>query len=210
MKYIFTFIILFLTSACGQLVKSDITVYHALPPQVSLKYKIASLPEQENSLEHQHYVNIVKQHLNALGFIENETDASVLVAILYGMDNGRIRTSHIPIYGQTGVSSSTTVGSMQTVGNLGMYTGTTTYNPTYGITGSQVISSTEFTTTLRLLLIDKKAISENKFIRIYDGKAISSGSYDNVSIVLPVMIESLFEDFPGKSGDSWSSRRAVK
>ena len=43
----------------------------------------------------------------------------------------------MPVYGQTGISSSNTFGTINTFGNTSTYSGSTYYTPSYGITGYQ-------------------------------------------------------------------------
>ncbi|MGD9579323.1 MAG: tetratricopeptide repeat protein, partial [Syntrophorhabdus sp.] len=47
----------------------------------------------------------------------------------------------LPIFGQTGVSSSFTTGTFNSYGPMTTYSGTTTYTPQYGITGYAPVSS---------------------------------------------------------------------
>ena len=102
--------------------------------------------EQEGSLEHKAYEQTVKQELIEKGFRETTLDqAEIVVFLFYGIDTGKQVVSSYPIIGQTGVSSSSTYGTVQSYGSYGTYSGTTTYTPQYGVVGTGVTSGTQYT-----------------------------------------------------------------
>jgi hypothetical protein len=49
-------------------------------------------------------------------------------------------------------------------------------------------------------LAERKELAEGRIKKIYEAKAVSSGSIGQLSSVLPTMIKAVFEDFPGKDG----------
>jgi hypothetical protein len=164
--------------------------------------------EQEGSLEHKAYEQVVRQELNAKGLREAALEhAEVVVFLSYGIDTGKEVVSSYPIIGQTGVSSGYTHGTVQSYGGYGTYSGTTTYTPTYGAVGTGVKSHTEYTRFLRVDLLDKKALAEANIKKLYEAKVVSRGSSGQLPAVLPTMIKALFEDFPGKSASTRTSTR---
>lgn len=189
-----------LASACTT-VRSHISVFHELDARiVGTTYALVPFKEQEGSLEHKTYEQAVKQELNAKGFKEAPFEqAKVVVFISYGIDTGKRVVTSYPIFGQTGVSSSHTYGTVQSYGSYGTYSGSTTYTPTYGVVGSGVGSRTEYTRILKLDILDKAAATEQKIKKLYEAEVISSGRSGQLAAVLPTMIKALFEDFPGKS-----------
>jgi hypothetical protein len=132
------------------------------------------------------------------------------VFLAYSIDTGREVVSSYPIIGQTGVSSSSTYGTVQSYGSYGTYSGTTTYTPTYGVVGTGVTSQTEYMRVLRLDIVDKHALAEGNIKKLYEGKVVSSGYSGQLVQVLPTMIKVLFEDFPGQNGSTRTSRRALQ
>jgi len=82
--------------------------------------------------------------------------------------------------------------------------------PTYGVVGTGVTSQTQYTRVLRLDIVDKQALAEGNIKKLYEGKVVSSGSSSQVAQVLPTMVKTLFEDFPGKSGNTRTSVRALQ
>lgn len=199
-----------LGTACST-VRSHISVFHELDAGVAgTTYALVPFKEQEGSLEHKTYEQAVKQGLNAKGFKEVPLEqAKVVVFISYGIDTGKQVVTSYPIFGQTGVSSSQTYGTVQSYGSYGTYSGTTTYAPTYGVVGSGVRSRTEYTRFLKLDILDKAAATEQKIKKLYEATVISSGKGGQLAAVLPIMIKALFEDFPGKSGSTRTVNRST-
>ena len=197
----FVLLLVLFTASC--LVRSQVTVFHDFEPNIKkTKYIILATEEQQNSLEHRSYEKLVKQQLSLKGFKEVSLDeADVVVMFSYGDDGGRQIVSSYPIFGQTGVSSSNTYGTVQSYGNSATYSGTTTYTPSYGIVGSGVASRTEYKRFLYLSMIDHSASKSGDGIkRIYEGKVVSNALNSNLPEAVPVMIKALFKEFPGESG----------
>lgn len=199
-------------SGCAMPLRSQIAVFHELPPKFAgTTYAMVPFKEQEGSLEHKAYEQAVKQELIEKGFRETTLDQAEMVVFLsYGIDTGRQVVSSYPIIGQTGVSSSSTYGTIQSYGSYGTYSGTTTYTPQYGVVGTGVTSGTEYTRFLGLELLEGNAFADGKIKKLYEGKVVSRGSTGQLAPVLPTMIKALFEDFPGKSGSTRTSSRALQ
>jgi hypothetical protein len=199
-------------TGCGMLLRSQIAVFHDLPEAFSgTTFTMLPLKDQEGSLEHKTYEQAVRQELNAKGFKDSPLEqAEVVVVLFYGIDTGKQIVSSYPIIGQTGVASSSTFGTVQRYGGLGTYSGTTTYTPRYGVVGTDVTSHTQYTRFLNVDLLDKKTLAEGKIKKLYEAKVVSTGSSSQLPAVLPTMVKALFEDFPGKSGSTRNSTRAIE
>lgn len=189
-------------SGCGAVIHSNVSVFHNLPKndsQPKVEYSFLKLEGQENSLEYDTYQLKIKNHLINNNFIENE-NSNLLISIQYGINNGKEKMGSTPIFGQTGVSSSYTSGTVTSYGGgYGSYSGATTYTPTYGVVGSSSHSYTEYTRYLNMYMYDK---SSKKVV--YEGKVVSSGSTGQLLPVIDEMMEALFKNFPGESGKSYS------
>jgi hypothetical protein len=198
-------------SGCA-LLRSQVAVFHQLPKDLSgTTYVMIPFKEQEGSLEHKAYEEAVRQELNAKGLRETTVNqAQVAVFLAYGIDTGKEVVSSYPIIGQTGVSSSSTYGTVQSYGSYGTYSGTTTYTPTYGVVGTGVTSQTQYTRVFRLDIVDKETLAEGNIKKLYEGKVVSSGYSGQLVQVLPTMIKALFEDFPGQNGSTRTSARALQ
>ncbi|GHV90799.1 hypothetical protein AGMMS50268_13020 [Spirochaetia bacterium] len=139
--------------------------------------------------------NEVKEYiikaLSQKGYIyaNNYSEANYALLIDYGIGEPEKITStySIPIFGQTGVQSSTTIGN------------STYYKPTYGITGSTTNTSTrtEYRRHLDILAYDnQKFLNENEEIQLWHSSAISTGSSNDLRLVMPYMVTAL-KDYIG-------------
>jgi Domain of unknown function (DUF4136) len=198
-------------SGCTYL-RSQVAVFHQLPKDFSgSTYAMIPFKEQQVSLEHKAYEEGVRQELNAKGFRETPVDqAQIVVFLAYGIDTGKEVVSSYPIIGQTGVSSSSTYGTIQSYGGYSTYPGTTTYTPTYGVVGTGVTSQTQYTRVFRLDMLDKQALAAGTVKKLYEGKVVSRGSSSQLAEVLPTMVKALFENFPGQNGSTRTSTRALQ
>lgn len=185
-------------------VTSHVEVFHQLQPSLTLSYSLMPFKEQEGKLEFATYANKVKEQLLAKGFVEAPADkAEVVVFIEYGIDDGKEVISSYPIWGQTGVASSTTYGNVTAYGNTGRYSGTTYNTPSYGVVGSGTSSDTVYKRYFKLEMIDNKNyLATKKLKNIYEAKVVSVGSTNSLTKIMPYMIRSLFDEFPGDSGTS--------
>jgi len=86
-------------------------------------------------LQFQEYSRYVQRALEARGFqpAQEAEDADVAIVLSYGIGDPQTRqyTYSLPVWGQTGVSSSHTYGTATAYGNTASYSGTTTYTPSY-------------------------------------------------------------------------------
>lgn len=195
---------IFFLSGCMGFVKSDVVVFHQLPESpVPARYIFMPLEGQENSLEYKTYQELFRQQLSKHQFTEVTPDKApeMVIVFNYGTDSGKEKLASIPIFGQTGVSSSSTYGVLNTYGNYGTYSGATTYTPEYGVVGSSIVSWTEFSRGLWLYIVDARTVGTKNLNVLYEGSVKSSGS-SQISRVMPAMVEALFKKFPGKSGES--------
>lgn len=198
-KIILGILAIALFSGCAR-VHSQVTVFHELPKIDGTKkiyYTFYDNPELTKSIEYKTYKAKIKTHLASKNFVETK-NARLRVFFVYGIDNGKTVTRSRAVFGQTGVSSSTTTGTIR--GNT--VSGTTTYKPTYGVVGHKQVSDTEYTRYLKLVIYDLKNKSS-----LYEGKVVSEGSSSELVAVMDAMIESLFDDFPGKSGTTKTVRK---
>ncbi|MDR2239508.1 MAG: DUF4136 domain-containing protein [Zoogloeaceae bacterium] len=198
-----------LLSGCASFVETKVSTFHELEPSLSgVTYALAPLKEQESSLEFQSYAKLVKAELEKRGMTEAPfNQAKYAIFIFYGIDDGKEIISSYPIFGQTGTRSSYTTGTVTSYGNMATYSGTTHKTPTYGVVGSGTSSNTVFTRYLNIDIIDIAKSGNGKVKKVYEGKATSSGSSSQLAPVMPAIVKSVFEDFPGKSGASRTSRQ---
>lgn len=207
------FVLLFvLLGGCATFVETRVSAFHELEQSLSgVTYALVSTNAQEGSLEFQSYAKLVKSELGKRGMTEAPFDqAKYAVFMLYGIDDGKQVMSSYPIFGQTGNGSSYTTGAVTSYGNTTSYSGTTYKTPTYGIVGAGARADTIFTRYLNIDIIDIAKSGNGKVQKVYEGRGISSGSSGQIAPVMPAIVRSVFEDFPGKSGASRISRQPLK
>jgi len=203
LRFIAISVALLFLGGCA-VVKSNVSVFHVLPEKPEhTKYAFLPLEGQKGSLEYQNYKALVRNELFKYQYEEVPiSKATVIVAFNYTIGGGKEKVSSVPTYGQTGVSSSTTRGTVRTYGNYGTYSGTTTYTPTYGITGYQAVSRTEYTRNVWLHIVDKASLESGEPKKLYEASVVSEGSSSQIVRVMPALVKAIFKEFPGKSGST--------
>ena len=212
-KKIFLIIVVFglLISGCADLqpfVSSNVSVFHNITEQHKGN-SIVVLPfqkELESSLEFQNYKKTIEDNLQKYGFnIVQEKDTSDFIAFVsYGVDGGKDKLVSSPVYGSTGGGSGTFSGSSYNYGTGGTtyYSGTTYSMPTFGVVGSRTSSITQYSRQLAMDLVETSTLESKKINKIYEGRLKSTGVCSMLSAMMPGMLESLFMDFPRKSGST--------
>ena len=192
---IYILAIIFLTTGCAE-VRTSVTTFYTSDHLA--RGPIVGVPldaQQANSLEFGHARDILYNKLSEIGYAPNPSGAGSQFAffVTYGVDSGRTATSAVPIFGQTGGSTSYSSG---TISHGGMpsasYSGTTTTMPTYGIIGAIPVSNRVFT---RHVNIDIYKLSDPPQ-KIYEIRAVSAGTCANISAVLPLIVDGIFKNFP--------------
>lgn len=191
---------LFLFSGCA----SRQLRYHVNVDSISsevapLKKSYVLLPGTKETtaddLQFKEFATYIHRALAAKGFMlaNNIEKADIAIFLVYGIGNPQenIYSYSLPVWGQTGVSSSTTYGTVNTFGNYGTFSGTTTYTPQYGITGytSHVGS---YTTYFRYILLDAYDLDvyrkEKKLSQVWRTTVTSTGSSGDLRRVFPVLV----------------------
>ena len=153
-----------------------------------------------NQLQYKEYTGYIERILLQKGYevIDNEGDVNecgVLILINYGITEPHesIYSYSTPIFGQTGVSSSYTTGTINNFGNTMSYSGSTTYTPQYGVIGSQSHIGTLITYS-RFLILDAYDLREsrktNKLVQLWSTFVVSTGSSGDLRAVFPVLLAS--------------------
>jgi hypothetical protein len=206
--------VLLLVSACAPIrvgpppVYSTVTVFHILPyAEQGASFAFIELPDQHDDLEYANYRDLIRSHLLAVGWVEaTPTTALRLVTFSYAIDQGRVATVHVPVWGETGIASATTSGTY----GYGMYSGTTTYTPSYGVTGTMPINVTQYSRVLRVEIANRPHDESTGPKRVYQADVVSVGRSGTLAPVMPAMIDALFLLFPGMSGQTRQETGTVR
>jgi hypothetical protein len=192
--------------------ETHVSAFHRMAQPKGLTYAMVPFREQQGSLEHASYAQMVSAELKRHGMVEvaESHQAAVAVFIRYGIDNGTQVRSTYPIIGQTGVAGSTTTGTVNRFGSMASVNATTTYTPTYGVVGSGTRTDTIYKRFFDLEVVEMASLSSGTPKKLYEGKALSSGSSPQLARVMPYMVESVFKEFPGPSPQTKAYRISEK
>lgn len=160
-----------------------------------------------DDLQFKEYASYVNRSLIKHGFVPVKSfeNANVAIFLVYGIGDPQEKqySYSLPVWGQTGISSSTTYGtsntygSLNTYGNYGTYSGntssssTTTYNPTYGIKGYTSHTGT-MVTYFRFMILEAIDLDEykstKKEVQLWKTTVTSSGSSGDLREVFPILV----------------------
>lgn len=168
-------------------------------PDASTKKRYVLMPGGKDidasDLQFIEYANYIEKILNERGFVKASQmpEADIAIFLSYGIGNPQTHqySYSLPVMGQTGVSSSSTYGTVSTsYGGVGTYSGATTYTPTYGVTGytSHVDSYTTYTRFLFMDAYDIAAYKQDqKMNQVWKTSVVSTGSSNDLRLVFPYM-----------------------
>lgn len=195
-------LLLFALSACASGFNSQVTRFASqLPaPQGQTFAVVADDPALAGGLEFSQYARLVEDRMARLGYRPAAPEAAtLLVRFDYGVDKGRERVRRSPLadpfwsdwygprYGYWGY------------GRRGFYRpasvwGYGWYDPWFD---GGVESYTVYTSGISLK-IDRKADGQ----RLFEGKAEAASVSNRLQYLVPNLVEAMFTDFPGNSGET--------
>lgn len=188
-----------LAAACTTPFKADVSRFESqLPaPQGQTFAVVADDPALSGGLEFSRYAELVDQQLLRLGYTETTPDkASLLVRFDYGVDNGREKVQSTGFYRDPFYSP--WYGYRSYGYWPGYYSrpwGYGFHDPWFG--GSDVRSYTVYTSGIDLK-IDRAADGK----RLFEGKAQALSTSNRLQYLVPNLVEAMFTDFPGNSGET--------
>lgn len=189
-------------SGCATTMRANVTTFHGQDHGGRGPISVRPVnEEQSTSLAFQSHSNLLIQNLMAVGYtaVQDSPSAQYVAFMTYGIDSGKTSTSVVPLYGLTGGGTSTTTGRItNSYGRSYNYNSTTSQMPTYGMVGAIPVTSTSYT---RELNIDIYREGERP-VKTYEIRAKSIGVCGNINIILPVIIEGVFKNFPHENGKS--------
>ncbi|WP_246449854.1 DUF4136 domain-containing protein [Qipengyuania soli] len=197
-------------AACATPFNADVSRFQTqLPaPAGESFFVVADDPALAGGLEFSQYADLVEAQMSRLGYVQaaSAEDASLLVRFDYGVDKGRERIRSTGFsdpfydpwygYGRLGYSR-------YPFGRSGFYRsrfygsrwGFGFYDPWFG--GPEVTSYTVFTSGIDMK-IDRAASGE----RLFEGKAQAISTSNRLQYLVPNLVEAMFTDFPGNSGET--------
>lgn len=182
-------------------VEARVSTYHRMSSIAGETFAIVPTEEQRNSLEWDSVAAKLSEEMSNAGAMPAPPEsAKLLVSFVYFMGAQGVKTINLPMIGQTGVSSATTTGTIRTNAYGSSYSGRTTYTPSIGVTGFVPMQVAQNERILRVVIMDGQEYANGGTKPLYEGKVSSIGRCDSVAVVVPYMIEALFQSFPGESG----------
>lgn len=158
---------------------------------------------KSESLETKSYAEVAAKKLVEKGLVRaaNQENADFLIAFSYGIDDGKIESSVVPLYlpGQT--YTSTTYGNAMAYNSSGgsatAYGTATTYGTTPGTVVPVPVSNTVYK---RTYFAGFYMMVDGKRQLVYEVRAVSVGSSGSFSEVADPVIGSAFSELPFPSG----------
>jgi hypothetical protein len=166
------------------------------------------IPENKNinrdDLSFSDYSKKLARVLSQNGMVESydikNTDFIILLGYAVGDPKQNVGSYSIPEWGQTGVASSNTYGTINSYGN---YSATTTYTPTYGITGYEngVYTYTTYSRIVDVNAYDGRLYQTNGQAKnLWSTRIASVGESADLRSVYPYMIFAAKPYFGKSSG----------
>ena len=207
-------------SACATGFNADVSRFQTqLPAPTGESFAVvADNPDLAGGLEFAQYADHVEAQMARLGYAQaaSPEEATLLVRFDYGVDEGRERIRSTGFndpfyspwrsYGRLGYYGArspfyrpryvrTRDGRLVRVGYAGSPWGYGFYDPWMG--GPEVTSYTVYTSGIDMK-IDRAATGE----RLFEGKAQALSRSDRLQYLVPNLVEAMFTDFPGNSGET--------
>ncbi|MEY3906360.1 MAG: hypothetical protein RIR59_1183 [Pseudomonadota bacterium] len=200
-------LILLGAAGCAQSFNAKVSRFQQMPPAQGQSFTVkAADPAQDGGLEFASYAQLVAGKLTALGYrpaAANDT-ANLVVKLDYTVDRGREKIRSAPSANRCWGYYDPWCGGFAYWGRpyrgryLGYYPGF--YDPfLFGPGGfdSGIESYTVFTSELNLR-IERADNGE----RVFEGKAQAQSLNDNLTYLVPNLVEAMFTGFPGNSGET--------
>ena len=192
-----------LTAGCASGLPTQVSRFQAMPAPQGQSFVVVPGEGGKGGLEFAQYAGLVSRHLTALGYREAPAreSANFVVELDYGVDEGRDRTvirrdPFRPIgygygYGRPYHYSR--------YGYFGRYRSPFYYgwDDPYWYRGyDRVESYTVYTSHLDMDISGADGRS------LFEGRAQARSTTDDLTALVPNLIEAMFTDFPGRSGET--------
>jgi hypothetical protein len=194
--------------ACTTGLSTQVSRFQAMPAPQGQSFIVQPAdPDDQGGLEFSQYAGQVRQHLLAQGFTEaaSPRDASLVVTLDYGVDNGQTKVRTTPGLG-FGYGSYGGYGFHRPYySRFGGFYGRRNpfyygwYDPFFdsGFGYPEVTSYTVYTSFVDM---DIKRTADGQ--SVFEGTAKARSGTDQLQVLVPNLIEALFTGFPGNSGET--------
>jgi hypothetical protein len=205
-------------SACVTGFPAQVSRYQAMPaPQGQSFFVVPANPAQAGGLEFQRFATQVAQQMQAQGYAPavSPQAATMLVAVNYGVDEGRTEIVHDPFdrgfYGSGYGSYYDPFFRRGYYGRpyysrFGYYGARSPFfygwdDPFWGSPfDSPYGGLRSYTTYQSYLDVDIRRRADNA--SLFEGHAKARSQTDNLGVLVPNLVEAMFTGFPGRSGET--------
>ncbi|MDF0541955.1 DUF4136 domain-containing protein [Sphingobium sp. H39-3-25] len=191
-------------SGCATNFKADVARFQRMPAPTGQSFAVvADDPRLAGGLEFSHYAGLVGAQLAKFGYqpSSDPAKADLVVRIAYDVDNGRekVRSTGFGDPWGAGWGGGWGWGPRRYYGGrfaYGFYDPFLFGGPGFG--GYNDVSSyTVYTSDLEMK-IDRAADG----VRLFEGKAQAQSLSNKLTYLVPNLVEAIFVDFPGQSGEN--------
>jgi hypothetical protein len=191
-------------SACATGLPTQVSRFQAMPAPQGQSFVVVPAEGEKPGLEFSQYASLVSRHLSALGYSEAQSRdaASFVVELDYGVDSGRQRivTRPDPFAGP-GWGYGFRRPYYSRFGYFGRYRSPYYYgwDDPYWFNGGfrdRIDSYTEYTSDLEMNIVGKGGEP------LFEGRAQARSTTDDLTALVPNLIEAMFTGFPGRSGET--------
>jgi hypothetical protein len=157
-------------------------------------YRFVNTKEQSNNLEFETFKSLARPKIAKSGLVEtNAENPDFNILMVYGLTDAQAMQRYEP---QIGATSYGGTSYYQGRTQYGSYSGSVYTPPTFGVTGHRAINYTEYRHRLAVFVNDRN------WNTVYKGIAECSSERGSNSRMVPVLINALLGNFPGKSGSA--------
>jgi hypothetical protein len=185
-----------LLGGCGTLV-SNVTTFHDLPDGATLSGSVqVDVSGNGSEMEKQSYASRVQSDLGREGLVPaaSRKGADYVATLGYSIDSGRTYTFTEPVYAPDW--NQPYFGGYWVATRHGpRYVSAFYTAPVYNVVGYKTGTAVTYTRTASLKLVRTKTGKT-----IWEGRNRSGGPENDISAVLPGMIDAMLRDFPGPNG----------
>jgi hypothetical protein len=194
-------LLLLALAACATPFKADVSRFQSqLPPPAGQTFAIVpENPADAGGIEFSHYAQYLAGGLMHFGYTQTSdpAQAQLIVRFGYGVDHGR---THVESYGSYGPYWGAGYGGLGygRWGYRGFYGGGPwgygMYDPWFD---NGITSYTVYTSGMTMMINDRATGQ-----RLFEGKAQATSSSNQLQYLVPNLIQAMFTNFPGNSGEA--------
>jgi hypothetical protein len=190
--------------ACATGLPTQVSRFQAMPAPQGQSFVVVPAEGEKPGLEFSQYASLVSRHLSALGYNEanSREAANFVVELDYGVDEGRQRIVSRPDpFTGPGWGYGYRRPYYSRFGYFGRYRSPYYYgwDDPYWYGGGfrdRIESYTEYTSDLEMNIMGKGGEP------LFEGRAQARSTTDELTALVPNLIEAMFTDFPGRSGET--------